>query len=85
MPLFDFDCRSCGHRFEALVRRQDQAPVCPSCGSDDLERLPSLFATSTPESRQTAAKKARQKAASQAHRDNAAIAREEETHRREDH
>lgn len=85
MPLFDFDCRSCGHRFEALVRPQDGAPACPSCGSADLERLLSLFATSTPESRQAAAKKARQKAASRAHRDNAAIAREEESHRREDH
>lgn len=85
MPLFDFDCRSCGHRFEALVRQQDPAPVCPSCGSADLERLLSLFATSTPESRQAAATKARKKAAAEAHRDNRAIAREQEEHRREDH
>jgi len=85
MPLFDFDCRACGHRFEALVRRQDPPPVCPSCGSADLERLPSQFATSTPESRQAAATQARKKAAARAHRDNAATAREEETHRREDH
>jgi len=45
MPLFDFRCRHCGQEFEALVRAGHPA-VC-SCGSDDLEQLPSGFAVSS--------------------------------------
>jgi putative FmdB family regulatory protein len=45
MPLFDFRCRRCGTEFEALVRT-GHATVC-SCGSDDLEQLPSGFAVSS--------------------------------------
>jgi putative FmdB family regulatory protein len=45
MPLFDFRCRRCGGEFEALVRTGFPA-VC-SCGSDDLEQLPSGFAVSS--------------------------------------
>jgi putative FmdB family regulatory protein len=41
MPLFDFQCKSCGHEFEALVRGQ-ATPACPRCASSDLERLLSL-------------------------------------------
>lgn len=41
MPLFDYACRACGHRFEALVRG-DVAPACPACESEDLERQMSL-------------------------------------------
>ena len=45
MPLFDFKCRQCGHEFEALVRA-GHAAAC-SCGSTDLEQLPSGFAVSS--------------------------------------
>jgi putative FmdB family regulatory protein len=45
MPLFDFHCNGCGHEFEALVRAPAQ-PVCPGCGSPDLERLLSGFSFS---------------------------------------
>jgi putative FmdB family regulatory protein len=45
MPLFDFRCRRCGNEFEALVRA-GQPAVC-SCGSGDLEQLPSGFAVSS--------------------------------------
>jgi putative FmdB family regulatory protein len=40
MPIFDFECKSCGHRFEALVLRS--VPVCPECKSEELEKLLSL-------------------------------------------
>ena len=85
MPLYDFACRACGRRFEALVRTQDPPPMCPDCGSGNLDRLPSLFAATSAEKLQAAATKARKKAAAVAHRDNAAIERELEEHRREDH
>ena len=46
MPLFDFLCRGCKHEFEGLVR-SGQAPACPQCQSQDLERLPATFGMSS--------------------------------------
>jgi putative FmdB family regulatory protein len=43
MPLFDFQCRSCGHRFEELVG-PSSAPRCPKCESDALEKELGAFA-----------------------------------------
>ncbi|MBV5293378.1 MAG: zinc ribbon domain-containing protein [Curvibacter lanceolatus] len=37
MPLYDYHCPACGHRFEALVRT-GSTPACPQCGSSALER-----------------------------------------------
>jgi putative FmdB family regulatory protein len=86
MPLYDFQCRSCGHEFEALVRPADAgAPTCPACQSLDLEKLLSGFAVSSAEKTQTAADKKRKKEASVATRDNIAKDIEAEQHRLEDH
>ena len=46
MPLYDYDCRTCGHTFEALVRG-GSTPSCPKCNGQDLERLLSSFAMSS--------------------------------------
>lgn len=43
MPLFSFHCKPCGHEFESLVRGDD-APICPSCGAADLQKLVSRIA-----------------------------------------
>ncbi|HEY8429336.1 MAG TPA: zinc ribbon domain-containing protein [Sandaracinaceae bacterium] len=43
MPLFDFQCRSCGHRFEELVSGSS-APACPSCASTELDKELGAFA-----------------------------------------
>ena len=48
MPLYEYTCRGCGHQFEALVRSGD-TPACPSCKSQDLERLISAFGVNSPE------------------------------------
>jgi putative FmdB family regulatory protein len=85
MPIYDFHCSACGHEFEALVRPHDDAPECPSCHSRDLERLLSSFAVSSAEKTQAAADISRRKAAITARRDNIAMEREAEMHRREDH
>ena len=50
MPIFEYACRSCQHRFEAIVRTGD-VPACPSCKSEDLEKLISSFAVDSPTSR----------------------------------
>ena len=43
MPLFEYECRGCGHRFEYLTR-DGQSPSCPSCQSAELQKLMSVFA-----------------------------------------
>jgi putative FmdB family regulatory protein len=44
MPIYEYACRGCGEEFETLVRGA-AAPECPSCGSTDLEKKLSVFAT----------------------------------------
>jgi putative FmdB family regulatory protein len=43
VPIYEFECRSCGQRFEELVRSQsgrETAEVgCPECGAADAVRL----------------------------------------------
>ena len=62
MPLYDFKCRACGHRFDELVRL-GETPQCPKCGDAEPERL---FSTSagviTERSRKRAAGVARRAA-----------------------
>ena len=84
MPIFEYLCKDCGHAFEGLVRPND-TPECPSCRSQNLERLLSTFAVSSAEKTQAAAAISRKKAATTARRDNIAMEREAEHHRREDH
>jgi putative FmdB family regulatory protein len=50
MPVFQYACRGCETRFERLVLGQAR-PACPSCGSADLERLLSVFAVGSRETR----------------------------------
>jgi putative FmdB family regulatory protein len=42
MPLFEYVCRICGHRFEALVIGS-RTPECPRCKSEQLEKQHSTF------------------------------------------
>jgi putative FmdB family regulatory protein len=43
MPLFEYECRSCGHHFEHLTRDRE-SPVCPACAGANLQKLLSAFA-----------------------------------------
>jgi putative FmdB family regulatory protein len=44
MPLYEYRCAACAHRFEALVSRRDEAaPHCPQCGGSEVERMLSAF------------------------------------------
>ncbi len=31
MPMYDFHCPSCGHRFEAICPSDGPSPPCPAC------------------------------------------------------
>jgi putative FmdB family regulatory protein len=42
MPIYDYNCRECGHTDEKFVRRVEDAPAvveCPSCHSETFERV----------------------------------------------
>jgi putative FmdB family regulatory protein len=49
MPLFEYRCESCGHRFEHLAR-EGVAPSCPNCQGEKLEKQLSVFAVNVPAS-----------------------------------
>jgi putative FmdB family regulatory protein len=59
VPIFEYECRACGRDFELLVRTGD-VPACPSCASQDLEKLLSLSAISSAGIRKANIAKARQ-------------------------
>ena len=45
MPIFEYICRGCNHRFEALVFGAEK-PGCPKCHSKKLAPQLSVFAVS---------------------------------------
>ncbi len=49
MPLYEFQCTQCQSTFEELVRVAAQAPeiACPKCGSRQVRRKVSMFASKT--------------------------------------
>jgi putative FmdB family regulatory protein len=42
MPIFEYVCRECNHRFELLLQGSAQA-VCPKCHATTLEKQFSSF------------------------------------------
>jgi putative FmdB family regulatory protein len=46
MPLYEYCCERCQHRFELLESMSassEEARTCPACGADAARRVPSLF------------------------------------------
>ena len=39
MPIYEYECPSCEHRFEKLVRINADAPPCPECGGGEVRKL----------------------------------------------
>jgi putative FmdB family regulatory protein len=66
MPIFEYACRSCAHRFEVLIRGTSAQPACPECKSADLEKLLSLPAVKSESTHALAMKAARKRDARQA-------------------
>ena len=72
MPIFEYACRACQHKFEALVRPGAEAPACPACKGQDLEKLlsvPAVKSDSTHGLAMRAAKKRDKAAASEKNRE----------------
>ncbi len=44
MPIFEYKCQNCHHRFEQLVlaSKTSNEPQCPKCQSKNLSKLMSL-------------------------------------------
>ena len=49
MPIFEYTCANCGHRFEKLVLSTKRAKElrCPECDSHEVHKEISLFGTSS--------------------------------------
>ena len=49
MPLYDFECRECGHKFEAFRKMREAADdlTCPECGAGNPRKLVTAFQTNT--------------------------------------
>ncbi|MCK4632173.1 MAG: zinc ribbon domain-containing protein [candidate division Zixibacteria bacterium] len=45
MPIFEFRCKECEHKFEELVSTSEAKVVCPKCSSDSTEKLLSTFSS----------------------------------------
>lgn len=46
MPLFDFECRECGHKFDLIISNADKETArCPQCGAQNPKQLLSSFGT----------------------------------------
>ncbi len=45
MPLYDFKCKECGHKFEKLVFKEEEIKEikCPKCQSSNIEKLLTSF------------------------------------------
>jgi putative FmdB family regulatory protein len=40
MPLYEYHCESCGHRFEVIQKfSDDPVSVCPNCGKGPVVKL----------------------------------------------
>ena len=37
MPIFEYRCRECGEKFEAIVNSASSRTVCKHCGSKKLD------------------------------------------------
>lgn len=43
MPIYEFRCKACDKRFEALCSMGGNGATCPDCGSGDVKKLMSGF------------------------------------------
>lgn len=60
MPIYEYECRGCGHAFELLVRGE-MTPACPECEGEDLQKLISLPRVHSETTRQQSLKAAKKR------------------------
>lgn len=42
MPLYEYECKSCDHVVEVLVRSPNEQVECPECGNEKIEQILSV-------------------------------------------
>ncbi len=44
MPIYEYHCSGCGIKYEKIILSSSatQAPPCPNCGSQDVQKLISV-------------------------------------------
>jgi len=67
MPIYEYECRGCGHRFEYLQRSNSPAAECPACHKLELKQMISLSAMSSEGTRQANLSGAHKRAAAGRH------------------
>jgi putative FmdB family regulatory protein len=45
VPLFEYECEECAARFEKYVTAPDKVVECKECGSTEVRKLISTFAS----------------------------------------
>lgn len=45
MPIYEYECEKCGHRFDKLVSRSDVKVKCEKCASARVKKLISTFSS----------------------------------------
>ncbi|MCC6316666.1 MAG: zinc ribbon domain-containing protein [Gemmatimonadaceae bacterium] len=70
MPIYEYACPNCTHRFEALVRNEQAPTSCPACSATGIERQLSLPAVKSESTHAKAMAAAQRRDAAQA-KDNA--------------
>jgi putative FmdB family regulatory protein len=57
MPIFEYRCEDCGHRFDAFFRHAEDAEteelICAKCGSGKVRKLFSVIGLGSTDSRST--------------------------------
>lgn len=44
MPVYEYSCKKCGHRFEKLQKNVEAGPIsCPNCNSTEVKKEISSF------------------------------------------
>lgn len=46
MPLYEYECKKCGKKFEKLIFSTEKENIkCPFCSSEETKRILSLFSS----------------------------------------
>jgi putative FmdB family regulatory protein len=38
MPIYEYECERCRHRFERVMKIGESAPACPACGAPETRK-----------------------------------------------
>jgi len=47
MPIYEYECKSCGNVFERIMKTGEGEPACPACGRQEMKKLVASFRTNT--------------------------------------